>query len=98
MANIKSAAKRAEVAERNRQRNKSHKSAIGTLMKKYFGAVSEYAANPTPEALAAAQDRMNLAYSKIDKAVKKGILHRNTGDRRKARLAAALKQAAAPAA
>ncbi|MGL5510805.1 MAG: 30S ribosomal protein S20, partial [Microcoleaceae cyanobacterium] len=38
MANIKSAAKRAEIAERNRLRNKSYKSAVKTLMKKYFDA------------------------------------------------------------
>lgn len=35
---------------------------------------------------------MNLAYSKIDKAVKRGVLHSNTGARKKARLAKALKQ------
>ena len=49
MANSKSALKRIKVAERNRLRNKSYKSAVRTLMKKYFQAVEEYAASPTEE-------------------------------------------------
>ncbi len=91
MANIKSAIKRIQVNERNRLRNKSHKSAIRTLMKKYFTAVEAYQSNPSPEALEEVQQHMNLAYSKIDKAVKRGVLHSNTGARKKARLAKALK-------
>lgn len=92
MANIKSAIKRVQIAERNRLRNKSYKSAVRTLMKSYFAAVSSYAANPTPEAMQEAQAKMSIAYSKIDKAVKRGVLHANTGARKKARLAKALKQ------
>jgi len=92
VANIKSAIKRIQVNERNRLRNKSYKSAIRTLMKKYFAAVEAYQSNPSPEALEEVQQHMNLAYSKIDKAVKRGVLHNNTGARKKARLAKALKQ------
>lgn len=98
MANIKSAKKRVEVAERNRLRNKAYKSAIKTLMKKYFAAAEQHAANPTDESKKAVDEAMSLAYSKIDKAVKRGVLHRNTGARRKARLAKALKREAATAA
>ncbi len=92
MANIKSAAKRAEIAERNRLRNKSYKSAVKTLMKKYFDAVDGYKANPSDTtAKEEVEKRMSEAYSKIDKAVKKGVLHTNNGARKKARLARALK-------
>jgi small subunit ribosomal protein S20 len=92
MANIKSAAKRVKIAERNRLYNKSYKSAVKTLMKKYFAAVDKYAAAPSPESMQEVQLRMSEAYSKIDKAVKKGVLHRNNGDRKKSRLARTLKK------
>ncbi len=91
MANIKSAVKRVKIAERNRLYNKSYKSAVKTLMKKYFTTVEKYAATPTPELMQEVQLRMSEAYSKIDKAVKKGVLHRNNGDRKKSRLARTLK-------
>ena len=91
MANIKSAVKRVKIAERNRLYNKSYKSAVKTLMKKYFAAVDKYAAAPSPELMQEVQRRMSEAYSKIDKAVKKGVLHRNNGARKKSRLARTLK-------
>jgi small subunit ribosomal protein S20 len=97
VANIKSAIKRVEVAERNRLRNKSFKSAVRTLMKSYFVAAEKYKSDPTPEALAEVQKKMSDAYSKIDKAVKKGILHKNNGAHKKARIAHALKPAAVAA-
>ena len=94
MANSKSALKRIKIAERNRLRNKSYKSAVRTLMKKYFQAVEDYAASPTPENKVVVEQAMSAAYSKIDKAVKRSVLHRNNGARKKARLAKALKQVA----
>jgi small subunit ribosomal protein S20 len=93
VANIKSAIKRIQVSERNRLRNKSYKSAVRTLMKKYFHAVNEYANDPTPENLQIANRNMAQAYSKIDKAVKRNVLHKNNGSRKKSRLAKVLKQA-----
>jgi small subunit ribosomal protein S20 len=92
VANIKSAIKRVQIAERNRLRNKSYKSAVRTLMKNYFAAVDKYAADPTPEAMQEVQSRMSAAVSKIDKAVKRGVLHANNGARKKSRLARALKK------
>jgi len=91
VANIKSAKKRIQTAERNRLQNKSYKSAVRTLMKKYFAAVNDYAANPTSEKEQQVEQAMSAAYSKIDKAVKVNALHRNNGARKKARLAKALK-------
>ncbi len=90
MANIKSAIKRVQIAERNRLRNKSYKSAVKTLMKKYLTALATYAANPSPEALSTVNTQMAEAYRKIDKAVKSGVLHSNNGARKKSRLAKAL--------
>ena len=92
MANIKSAIKRVQIAERNRLRNKTYKSAVKTLMKKYFAAVETYAAAPTPELRQEVQQHMAAAYSKIDKAVKCGVLHRNNGARKKSSLAQRLKK------
>ncbi|MEA5576547.1 30S ribosomal protein S20 [Anabaena sp. UHCC 0451] len=91
MANTKSALKRAQIGERNRLRNKAYKSAVKTLMKKYFTAVEVYAANPTPESKQELEARMSEVYSKIDKAVKRGVLHPNNGSRKKSRLAKKLK-------
>lgn len=96
MANIKSAIKRVQIAERNRLRNKSYKSAVKTLTKKYLAAVNSYAANPSPELMQAVQTSMASAYSKIDKAVKRGAIHANTGARKKSRMARALKKYDAP--
>jgi small subunit ribosomal protein S20 len=92
VANNKSAIKRIQVAERNRQRNKTYKSAVKTLMKNYLSAVENYARQPSPETLQEAQSRMALAYSKIDKAVKRRVLHANNGARKKSRLAKTLKR------
>lgn len=92
MANIKSAIKRVQIAERNRLRNKSYKSAVKTLIKKGLAAVNGYAASPSPELLQEAQAQLSSAYSKIDKAVKRGALHPNTGARKKSRLVKALKK------
>lgn len=92
MANIKSAEKRIQVAERNRLRNKSYRSAVRTLMKNAFTSVTSYVAEPTPEGMQDVQSKMSSAVSKIDKAVKKGVLHPNNGARKKARLARFAKQ------
>lgn len=92
VANTKSAIKRIQIAERNRLRNKAYKSAVKTLMKKYHQAVETYAANPTPEQEQVVQEAMAAAYSKIDKAVKRNVLHSNNGARKKASLARALKK------
>lgn len=62
-------------------------------MKKYLEAVKVYAANPTPELKEQVETRLSEAYSKIDKAVKRGVLHPNNGARKKSRLASKLKPA-----
>ena len=91
MANIKSALKRIQIAERNRLHNRSYKSAVKTLTKSYLAALETYKANPTEAALGDVNASMAAVYSKIDKAVKRGVLHSNTGARKKSQLARAFK-------
>ena len=98
MANNTSSKKRIEVAERNRLRNRTYKSALRTLMKRCFTACSAYSQTPGEDAKTAVQTTMNAAFSKIDKAVKVGVLHRNTGAHQKSRISAAVKPVTAPSA
>ena len=97
VANNKSAKKRIEIAERNRLRNRTYKSSVRTLMKRCFGACHAYSATPGDEAKASVQTSMRAAFSKIDKAVKVGVLHRNNGANQKSRLSAAVRQVLEPA-
>ena len=87
MANIKSAKKRVLIAEKNRIRNVAFKSSIKTAMKK----VLELAAGEDKEALNSA---LSHAYKLCDKAVSKGILHKNTAARKKSRLTLAVNKLA----
>ena len=86
MANSKSSIKRIQVNERNRLRNKAYKSAIKTIYKKCLVAISNLNENNKIQVA----ELMSLSYSKIDKAVQKGIFHSNTGAAKKATLAKAL--------
>ena len=62
-------------------------------MKNCFLAFEKFEKEPVEEAKADLQKIFNVAFSKIDKAVKKGVLHRNTGANQKSRLTTALKKA-----
>jgi len=98
VANNTSSKKRIEIAERNRLRNRTYKSALRTLMKRCFTACTAYTQQPGAEAKEAVQQTMSAAFSKIDKAVKVGVLHQNPGANQKSRLSAAVKSAVEPAA
>ena len=87
MANIKSAKKRILVAEANRQRNVALKSAIKTALKKAL-ALAE---GDDKDALNSA---ISNVYKLCDKAVSKGVLHKNTAARKKSRLVLAIKKLA----
>ncbi|PKM83043.1 MAG: 30S ribosomal protein S20 [Firmicutes bacterium HGW-Firmicutes-14] len=76
MANIKSAAKRAEIARKNALRNAPVKTSVRTSIRKFIETVSkEDAALELKKAVVA-----------IDKAVSKGVLHKNAAARKKSRL------------
>ena len=92
MANTNSAKKRIQVAERNRLENKNYKSTVRTLMKRCFVECNVFDKDPGDEAKANLQKTFNAAFSKIDKAVKKGVLHRNNAANQKSRLSFALKK------
>jgi small subunit ribosomal protein S20 len=76
---IKSAIKRVQVTERNRVRNRAWKSYVRSARNRVEDAAK--AGQP-----ADTQKAMSEAFSKIDRAVTKGVLHKNTAARRKARL------------
>ena len=92
MANNNSAKKRIQISERNRLQNKNYKSTVRTLMKRCFVACGTFDEKSGDESKADLQKIFNAAFSKIDKAVKKGVLHRNTGANQKSRLSFALKK------
>ena len=77
MANIASQIKRIQRAERERLENRRYTSTIKTLFRRLEAA--------TDAGVADAEHRELV--STIDKAVKRGALHRNTGDRKKSRAA-----------
>ena len=76
---IKSAVKRMRQTAKRRERN------VG-IKKDIKGAVKAFVAEPSAKNLSKAQ-------SELDKAVKKGLIKKNTAARRKAALAAAAKKA-----
>ncbi|MBQ9564577.1 MAG: 30S ribosomal protein S20 [Synergistaceae bacterium] len=89
MPNKKSAERRVRVAERNRLYNRYWTTRCKTAVKKVLDAVD------AGDQTAAAQS-FNLAQSVIDKAVVKGVMHRNTASHRKELMARRLKSLKAP--
>ena len=86
MANNKSAKKRIQVAERNRLFNKSYKSTVRTLTKKTLVNCEQYKKDPNSDNKDLVQSSVNEAFSYIDKAVKKNVLHKNNGANKKSRI------------
>lgn len=90
MANIKSAIKRIYITKRNALQNKQYKSLIKTFIKKYLISLENYKKCTDEINLQIAILDLNNAYSKLDKATKIKILHRNNVARKKSRLKIAL--------
>ncbi|KAH6795677.1 hypothetical protein C2S51_036663 [Perilla frutescens var. frutescens] len=84
-----SAAKRARQSEKRRVYHKAKKSEVRTRMKKVLEAIEVLVKKQEvqPDEIVPVEKLIAEAYSAIDKAVKAGSLHRNTGARRKSRLA-----------
>ena len=78
MPNIKSAKKRVKVTATKNARNKAFKSALRTSVKNAFVAIDTNSADKA--------EAVRLAVKKIDTAVSKGILHKNTAARNKSAL------------
>lgn len=83
MPKIKSAIKRVDVAERNREKNRQWKAMVRTVRNKV-----EEGTTPADRAVA-----LKEAFSVIDSAVSKGVLHKNTAARRKSRLVKNIRKA-----
>lgn len=86
LPNIKSAIKRVKVTEKKNLRNRMVKSAMKTQLKKFDTAVSANGADL--KILSATQGA-------VDRAMAKGVIHKNAANRKKARLAKRLAKAAA---
>lgn len=86
MPNTKSAKKRLRIEEKRRVRNHSIKSKVRTFVKKAREAINTAPEQPeTTEAL-------RQAISQLDRAVTKGVLHKNNAARRKSRLVQRLRK------
>ena len=79
MANIKSAIKRIRQNEVRRLRNRAARSKVRSTVKLVTSAIEEKA----PTVQAAYRNAVRI----LDKAVTKGVLHKNTASRKKSRLA-----------
>ncbi|USR78754.1 30S ribosomal protein S20 [Arcanobacterium pinnipediorum] len=80
MANIKSQKKRIKTNEKRRVRNQGYKSELKTLVRKTREAIAAGDAEAATEAL-------KVTSRKLDKAVSKGIIHKNQAANRKSKLA-----------
>jgi small subunit ribosomal protein S20 len=87
MPNHKSAEKRVRQNERRRVVNRSNRSRLRTAVKELRSALEKSGKD--------AAALLPQTVSEIDKAVQKGVLHRNAAARHKARLTARVNQAAA---
>ena len=83
MPNIKSAKKRVLVTEAKTRRNKAAKSELKTAVKKFQNAVEN-------EDGALAKETYTAAVKKMDKAVAKGLVHKNKAARKKSQFTKAL--------
>jgi small subunit ribosomal protein S20 len=85
MPNHKSAEKRVRQNEKRKQINRSNRTRLRSSIKKLRGAIAE--GNAT--------ELLPATISTIDKAVQKGVLHRNAAARYKSRLTTRVNQASA---
>ena len=83
MANIKSAKKRVEVAERNAARNTAIESKVKTYVKKVDAAVASGDKD-------AAKASLHDAEVELSKAASKGVFHKNKVARKVSRMTAAV--------
>lgn len=79
MANIKSAIKRVDINNKKRSANQSQKSEMRTAIKNVEKLIE---AKDVETAKVTLKETVKL----IDKAVQKGVIHKNSGNRQKARL------------
>ena len=66
--------------------NKSYKSTVRTLTKKTLENCEKYQKEPNEDNKNLVNTSLNKAFSVIDKAVKKNVLHKNNGANRKSKI------------
>lgn len=77
LANTRSALKRIKIADKRAQHNRHVKSTVRSAVRGFHNAL---ASNDN------AEQQLRLAICRIDRAVSKGVLHRNAAARKKSRL------------
>ncbi|EEI26887.1 MULTISPECIES: 30S ribosomal protein S20 [Corynebacterium] len=87
MANIKQQKKRVKTNEKRRVRNMAVRSAVKTEIRKFRELV---AAGEKDKA----EEQLRVASRKLDKAVTKGVYHRNSAANKKSRMAKAFNKMA----
>jgi len=80
VANIKSQIKRIKTNQKATERNKAYKSELRTVVRQTREAIAD-------GDKAAAEQKLQHAARKLDKAVSKGVIHKNQAANRKAKLA-----------
>jgi len=91
MANNKSAVKRIKINERNRLANRIYKGNVKSIIKIYLDNLKTYELSKTDQNKNKVDETLKLAYSRIDKATKRNVFHKNKAARKKSQLANALK-------
>lgn len=86
MANIKSSLKRIGITKRNTLRNKYYKSIVKNFIKKYLISLISYKSQKTDVNLQSSIKILNSVYSKLDKATKAKVVHKNSAARKKSAL------------
>jgi small subunit ribosomal protein S20 len=89
MPNIKSVIKDVKRSRERQLRNQAAKSQIKTYVKKARAVIADSSASPADVAAT-----ISASVSVIDKAWKRGIIHKNAAARRKSRLMKRVNQAA----
>nr|YP_009051111.1 ribosomal protein S20 [Galdieria sulphuraria]AIG92554.1 ribosomal protein S20 [Galdieria sulphuraria] len=82
MTKIKSSLKRIKITQRNKIANRVYMSTLKTAIKKCLSAIRRL----NIENISNIEPNVNIAYSKIDKAVKRKVIHKNNGARKKQRI------------
>nr|YP_009396809.1 ribosomal protein S20 [Ophidocladus simpliciusculus]ARW65995.1 ribosomal protein S20 [Ophidocladus simpliciusculus] len=85
MSQISSTTKKKRITLRNRHRNKRYKLSIKVAIKRYLSSVQSSQNNEKISTIC--QKNLSLVYKRIDKAVKRKVMHQNTASRKKAKLA-----------
>ena len=83
MPNIKSSAKRDQLAKARYAKNKAERSALKTSIKKFNAAVAEGDRD-------AAAVTYKVAVKSVDRAASKGLIHKNNAAHKKSKLAVKL--------